>query len=231
VALNLADEVARAVHDLASPLTVLRGLCASLQGHATRPEERDLARRVDQEAARVARRVEWLASIATGADSARGRDATLDLRALASELAARHAHVGRPIGVRVVVELPDGPLRIRGDRDRIERAVDNLLSNAVRHAGPRGTVTVSLGRWGAEAVIRVRDDGPGVPPGERDGVFLPGVRGSGAAGPGRGLGLAIAREVAVQHGGSLALESTWSGASFRLGLPLEPPGTSGGCAA
>ncbi|HJK90035.1 MAG TPA: sensor histidine kinase, partial [Polyangiaceae bacterium LLY-WYZ-15_(1-7)] len=105
--------------------------------------------------------------------------------------------------------------------DLIRRALDNLLSNALKFA-PRGsTVRVALERAGEGWALVVRDEGPGVPTAEREHVFVPFHRGRQDR-PGAGLGLALVRDVAELHGGRVALDETERGATFRLTLPATP---------
>ncbi len=108
---------------------------------------------------------------------------------------------------------------LRGDPAALRRLVRNLLDNAVRHAAARVTVTLAARDGGV--VLDVLDDGPGVPPADRDRVFDRFYRGDPArAGhSGSGLGLAIAAEIAQRHGGRLTLEGSGPGAHFRLTLP------------
>jgi signal transduction histidine kinase len=104
--------------------------------------------------------------------------------------------------------------------DDLRRALDNLVQNALRHAS--SLVRVAVGRRGGWGYLRVADDGPGVAPGDRERIFRAGDRGSSAPpGGGRGLGLAIARDLVEAHGGRLTLDPVGSGASFRLALPLS----------
>src|SRR5437764_15435639 len=97
----------------------------------------------------------------------------------------------------------------------------NLLDNALRHA--RSSVTVTLRTEGAALVVEVADDGPGVPAADRERVFerfarLDPARGSDDGGA--GLGLSIAREIAVRHGGRLAFADSPHGACAVASLPL-----------
>ncbi len=109
---------------------------------------------------------------------------------------------------------------VRGDRAQLTRLVRNLLDNAERHA--ESTVGVSLREDAGDAVLVVSDDGPGVPSEAAETIF----ERFGRADPSRavdtggaGLGLAIAREIAERHDGSLLLLSNVSGASFELRIP------------
>ena len=112
------------------------------------------------------------------------------------------------------------PVGVEGDAAMLERAVDNLLRNAIRHCGTPGRVELALSSRHGRAVLRVRDDGEGVPPADRERIFTAGERGSSPRGEGRGLGLAIAREITEAHGGCLTLDPVGVGACFRLSLPL-----------
>lgn len=107
-------------------------------------------------------------------------------------------------------------------RAAFARAVRNLLSNAVRHAA--GRVTVRLARRGDMAIVEVSDDGPGVPPADRDRVFEPFSRLDASRardGGGVGLGLAIVRRIVEAHGGTITLdESPLGGARFTSTWPI-----------
>jgi signal transduction histidine kinase len=107
----------------------------------------------------------------------------------------------------------------------IGRVLDNLLTNAIRHAPMRGTVIVAVERGAGELILTVEDTGAGVPPDMAERLFEPFVTGRA---DGTGLGLAIARELTDAHGGQLMLrrrggDEPGSGAVFALALPQEEP--------
>jgi signal transduction histidine kinase len=81
--------------------------------------------------------------------------------------------------------------------------VDNLLDNAALHGRPGGCVRVGLERDDGALVVRVEDDGPGIPAADRERVLEPFARGEGATAPGTGLGLAIVAQQVALHGGEL----------------------------
>jgi signal transduction histidine kinase len=213
--------LARLVHDLRTPLQVIRGECFTLsRGAATRRERAGL-RAIDAEAVRVSAALEALLRLSVATPPPRAR---LDLAALALDAAHRAAVAAQPRGVGVrprrrgaaapmVVARPE-PLR---------RALDNLLANAVRHSPRGGRVTVDVRVAGDEARVVVRDEGPGITHEDRERIFAPGVRGTGARGPGAGLGLAIARDAVHADGGRLVVVPSRSGAAFLLGLPRVRP--------
>jgi len=128
----------------------------------------------------------------------------------------------RQHGSVAVSVTPLPALRVRGDGGQLARIVRNLLDNAERHA--RSRLDVSLTSEGGWAVVRVSDDGPGVPPADRERVFERFTRLDEARARdrgGSGLGLAISRESARAHGGSLELrDSPSGGAQLELRLPL-----------
>jgi signal transduction histidine kinase len=122
-----------------------------------------------------------------------------------------------------------GSLPIRGDGRRIVEVLENLLSNAVKYSPQGGVVAVEIGREKDNAVIRVRDEGLGVPEAERGQIFERFFRTS-VAKPygGVGLGLHISREIITRMGGDVVLESSGAaGSVFRVRLPLQRvPATS-----
>ena len=106
------------------------------------------------------------------------------------------------------------------DPEQLRRAVDNLVLNALRHAGAGGHVTVAARSvQQGQLAIEVADDGPGVPPDQRQHIFEPFVSGAAA---GSGLGLAVVREVAAAHGGRAYVADSASGARFIMEIPWQP---------
>ena len=126
-------------------------------------------------------------------------------------------------GRRVEVTIPDGLPAVRVDGHQVQRVLANLIENALKVSPPDEAVRLQLSAGASEAVVRVIDRGPGVPPEERERIFEPfqrGVRGSDW--PGAGLGLAIARGFTQANGGRLWVESRPAqGATFVLALPAE----------
>jgi signal transduction histidine kinase len=206
--------VADASHELRSPIASLR---TQLEVAAAHPELLDLDGAVE-DTVRLQRLAADLLLLARLDAGERPAGTRVDLVALAREEAA-----GRD---RVTVEAePDGSggLEVAGSRGQLGRVLANLLDNGERHA--RSSVTVSVGRVGdREAVIRVADDGAGVPETDRERIFERFVRLDDARSRdegGAGLGLAIARDVAVRHGGTLTAHAAPAGgALFELRLPL-----------
>ena len=144
----------------------------------------------------------------------------------------------RPLSLREIVEESAGDLErgaFRGtvtvegdaratvDRVRVQQIVANLLDNAARHGRPGGTIAVAIERQGQDAVIRVSDDGPGIPGAELERIFHRFYRvDRSRSQPGTGLGLAIAKHLTVLHGGSIrAYNRPEGGATFEVRLPVE----------
>ncbi|CAL9561836.1 sensor histidine kinase [Streptomyces sp. enrichment culture] len=205
--------VADASHELRSPIASLR---TQLEVGAAHPELLDVEGAVEDTVRlqRLAADLLLLARLDAGERPA--PDARVDLGELAREEAA-----GRP-GVTVTGE---DPVEVVGSRGQLARVLANLLDNAQRHA--RTSVTVAVRREGRRsAVVQVADDGDGVPEAERERIFQRFVRLDAARSRdegGAGLGLAIARDVAVRHGGTLTVhDAPAGGALFELRLPLGP---------
>jgi signal transduction histidine kinase len=200
--------VADASHELRSPIASLR---TQLEVAAAHPELLDLDGAVE-DTVRLQRLAADLLLLARLDAGERPNDAKVDLAGLAREEAE-----GRT-GVTVDAE----PVEVAGSRGQLGRVLANLLDNAQRHA--RTAVTVRVRREGDRAVVGVADDGDGVPDGDRERIFERFVRLDAARSRddgGAGLGLAIARDVAVRHGGTLtAGRGPAGGALFELRLPL-----------
>jgi len=209
--------VADASHELRSPLARMR---AELEVDRAHPETADpagTAASVLAETVTLQRLVDDLLLLARGDAGApeSGRREPVDLDAT---VAARVAAL-RSTGEQRIDASRVRPVQVAGDRDQLQRAVANLLDNAVRHARDRIVVTLDDGPDGVE--LTVADDGPGVPPTDRDRIFERFTRlddARSARDGGAGLGLPIARDIAARHGGTLTVEGP-PGARFVLWLP------------
>ncbi|MFD3477980.1 sensor histidine kinase [Streptomyces sp. NPDC058695] len=206
--------VADASHELRSPVASLR---TQLEVGAAHPELLD----VDGAVADTVRLQELAAGLLLLARLDAGErpgEARVDLAALAGEELSQ-----RPAG-RVAVRTRLEPVEVAGSRSQLARVVGNLLDNAQRHA--RSRVDIAVRAEGPWAVVEVGDDGAGVPEAERERIFERFVRLDDARARddgGAGLGLAIARDVAVRHGGALTVRSSPAGgALFELRLPVVP---------
>lgn len=197
--------VADAAHELRTPLAALGATLDVAREHPGAYGRDELVAVLGGEVRRMQALVDDLLLLAR-VGSRPPADGPVDLGAVARDaVALARAAAGRPdVAVQVV-----GAGRARGDADALGRVVRNLVDNALRHAGTRVRVEVADGR------VAVADDGPGVPPQDRDRVFARFVRLDDArarAGGGTGLGLAIAREVAREHDGDVVLGDGLPGA-------------------
>jgi len=214
--------VADAGHELRSPLTSMRAQLEVASEHPELADWQRLSKGVLADTLRLGRMVEDLLALARLDESPGAvQSRELELGDVAREVAGRLPAAG----AQVTVDL-DGGARVRGDRQALGRAVQNLLDNAVRHAASR--VEVSVGSEGGLAVLAVTDDGPGIPAGDRERVFERFTRLDDSRSRehgGAGLGLAIAREIVRAHGGELTAEDGAPGARLVMRLPAEAPAT------
>ncbi|MFL9655920.1 ATP-binding protein [Streptomyces sp. PB17] len=208
--------VADASHELRSPIASLR---TQLEVAAAHPELLDLDGAV-ADTVRLQRLAADLLLLARLDAGERPAEARVDLAALAREAAEGRAGVS--------VRGAEDPVSVAGSRGQLGRVLANLLDNAQRHA--RSAVEVSVRRDGDEVVAAVADDGDGVPAADRERIFERFVRLDAARSRddgGAGLGLAIARDVAVRHGGTLTVhDAPAGGALFELRLPGDRAGTA-----
>jgi signal transduction histidine kinase len=144
----------------------------------------------------------------------------VDLVELGRRVAADFAPLAIEAGYDLAFEpAPQEKVHVRGNSSQIERALANLLRNAIDHGGGAGTITVAVDKSGG---MEVRDEGPGIPPAERENVFQPFYRLQPQS-RGAGLGLNLARRIAELHGGSVRILSGASaGAWVRMELPTLP---------
>lgn len=210
-------------HDLRSPLTAIKAAVTGLLAYGDdmeRQERRELLGAIDGEADRLSRLVANLLDLSRiQGDALRPRRDWVDVAEILVAVADR---LGPRIPQRMVVMTPDDLLLVQADSVRLDQVVSNLVENAATYAPPDTTIHIAARREGDAAVIRVRDEGPGIPPEERERVFEPFYRGVDAeqARPGSGLGLAICKGIVEAHGGRISVEpAVGNGACVTMTLP------------
>ncbi|MPZ64493.1 MAG: HAMP domain-containing protein [Pseudonocardiaceae bacterium] len=215
-----------ASHELRTPLTALRtniGLLLRAERAADRdldPADRAaLLADLEAEAEALSRLVSELVDLARG-DAEPEQPTTVGLRAVVDAAVARTRLV-RP---DVTVDVAGDGGRLAARPATLERAVANLVRNAVQASPAGGRVRVRLDRDDGAARVTVTDSGPGVPVEERDRVFDRFYRSpSSRHGTGSGLGLAIVTQAAALHGGSVTVaDADGGGGEFVLTVPLSP---------
>jgi two-component system NtrC family sensor kinase len=121
-------------------------------------------------------------------------------------------------GVEVVSELDPAEPKVVMDRDHLTQILINLLVNAAQALAGKGTITLSTQASGREAILRVADDGPGIPAEEADRIFDPFFT-TKPVGQGTGLGLSICHRIVEGEGGLIRLKGPGPGAVFEVVLP------------
>jgi signal transduction histidine kinase len=214
------DFIARVSHDLRTPLTAIKGFVVNLQDMAPADMQPSLAT-MDEQADRLIRLVDDLLILARlQRGKLRLHLSAIDLAAVARSAAAVAGEKAGRLGIHLALDLPPAGVDLVADADRLQQVMVNLLDNALRATPAGGTVCIRVAADGQEATLIVVDDGQGLTPEEAEHAFEPYVRGPGG---GAGLGLAIAREIVVAHGGRIWLAGRpEGGAEAGFGLPRYP---------
>ncbi len=226
-----SDFVANASHELRTPLASLSGFIETLQG----PARNDAAARdrflaiMKEQATRMARLIQDLLSLSRIEQKAHIHpDLPVEIETIVREVADGLGPLAQERGVKITIADGTSPLTVLGDRDELIGVFQNLIENALKYGAPGKRVDISLAREPtnepADAVISVRDYGPGIAP-----EHLPRLTerfyrvdiGESRAQGGTGLGLALVKHILTRHRGRLAIESTpGQGANFIVRLPL-----------
>jgi signal transduction histidine kinase len=215
--------VADASHELRTPLTVIRGQIEVLAENPNPSAEqvRRVQKRLQAEVVRVDRLIDDLLLLAELEDTELIRKQPVDLESFVADL----WEATTPLDERAFAlgEIPPGTLV--ADPDRLAQALRNLLTNAIKQtASPHGRVQMHVQqRAGRRLAFIVDDDGPGIPPDQRERIFDRFHRTDPARdrkSGGAGLGLAIVKAIAIAHGGTVcATQSAIGGARLELELP------------
>jgi len=221
------DFVANVSHELRTPIAAIRALAETLLLRGERRPELigEYGPRIVGECERIDRLVQDLMLLAqTESGHLELAPEALDPREIALEVARQVEPVAAPAGV--AIELEDFPgARVQADRFALSQCLRNLVDNAVRYAG--GRILVGADEAGGEVILRVRDEGPGIPPEALARVFERFYRLDRARSRddgGSGLGLSIVRHLTEAQGGRVWVESRVGyGATFFIALPRAQP--------
>lgn len=138
-------------------------------------------------------------------------------RAAAEKLAHRFAEKHQTLEVSAL----DHPVNVKGDPNRLQQVVANLLDNASKYTPESGSIWLGIGAEGDRAVVRVRDDGPGIPVHRHRSIFEPFTQGGSSNSPGGlGIGLSLVKRIVELHEGTVGVHSGAAGSEFVVTLPL-----------
>jgi heavy metal sensor kinase len=224
---TVRDFSADAAHELRTPLTILKGeLEVALRSSLEPAEVRRVLSSCLEEVERLGSLVEDLLFLArSDSDALNLGAAAVDLNEVLRDVAPALQALAAKAAVEFRI-APGPPLWVRGQTSLLFRLLLNLGENAIKYTPAGGRVSVGAHESGAEAVLEVRDTGPGISPEQQSRIFARFYRGDRArSGGGSGLGLALVQSIATLHGGRVSVESTVGrGSCFRVRLPLGAPG-------
>jgi len=225
------DLVAWISHDLRSPLAGIRAMAEALaDGVVAKPDDvADYAQRISGETERLSGMVNDLFELSRiTAGALRLTMSAVPLRDVVSDALAGQTPLAEQKKVRVLADAEVWPV-VTGSDPELARILRNLVSNAIRHTPPDGTVAVHVGVDGTQALVAVDDGCGGIPEDEISRVFDVAYRGThartpdrstGGAGAGGGLGLAIAKGLVEAHRGHIDVHNHGAGCRFEVRLPL-----------
>jgi len=213
-------------HDLRRPLTMMEGLVHMIEMLGPlNAAQQEYARRIRLSAQEMNRLVKDLLDLGRVESGVEIRRLPVQLSAVVERVVDGLKPEAAANNVKLRVKIPDGLPNIPADASLLERALGNLLENAIRFNHPGGTVDVAVKLSGDTVVVAVTDNGIGIAPADQPRVFEKFFRVAPTSDPEHpawGLGLAIAKSVADWHGGKIWFETKLGqGSTFYLALPLR----------
>ena len=232
-ALGHADEIknrflATLAHELRNPQSVLANSAGVLRRYAAGDVHlQTVAEMIERQVRQTQRLIEDLTDLARSSrNRIELRTQPLDLREMARLAAEAVQSVMAERRHDLATVLPDLPVPVEGDADRIQQVMINLLRNAARYTPPGGRISLSVSAEGQEGVVRIHDTGVGIPAGQLAEIFELFTQGHPdniESRAGMGIGLALARELVELHGGTIQArsEGIGKGSEFIVRLPLR----------
>ena len=216
--------VADAAHELRSPITALKLQLDALRCAPDEPARAEATAELAAGMLRAQRLLEQLLTLArTEPGGAEAAMVPTDLSEAARLACADAVPAAQALGAEIELDAPR-PVTVQGDGAALRILVRNLVDNAARYAGGAPRIHLSVAREGGQAVLRVDDNGPGIPVAERARVFDRFYRRDGQGPSGSGLGLAIVQAIAQRHRAELRLaEAPLGGLRVELRLPVQAP--------
>jgi two-component system, OmpR family, sensor kinase len=229
------DLVSTVSHELRTPLASIKGYLELLQDElldVMTPQQSSMVGAIRRNLDRLNDLIANLLALSRAEETELALQ-PVDLRAIATEVGTdiRLTAAGRDVSIRMSQSA--GPVVVMGDRSQLIRAVQNLVTNAVKFSRPGGTVEIRVHQEGPHAVLDVIDEGIGIPAADLPGLGSRFYRASNAVQAeiaGTGLGLRIVQTILGRHGGELAVESV-EGEGTTFTVQLELARTVGGDAA
>jgi len=219
---NLREISDNLAHELRSPITRIRGGAeTTLTGSEDIADYKSMAASTVEECDQLLGLINTMLDISEAeAGVVKLKPAELNLAKTVGDVCDLFRPVAEDKAVVIREEVPE-VCRVRGDREKIQRSLANLLDNAIKYSHPKGSVTVSLREEGTTALISVKDTGSGISPQDMPHIFERFYRSdTSRSEPGNGLGLSLARALVRAHGGDISVESApGAGSTFVLALP------------
>lgn len=223
--------IANAAHQLRTPLAGIRMQAELALRSSDAGERSDALVRIAQGTERTAHLINQLLMLARteGASTGTLPFVTLDFRPVVRDVVADAYPRASAKRIDIGFEAPDAPVILAGNADLLRELVSNLVDNAIRYTPAGGRISVRLlsgdtAAAGTVAALEVEDNGPGIPPAERELVFERFYRVVGTSVTGSGIGLAIVREIAARHAALVSVETPpgGTGSVFRVRFSASP---------
>ena len=220
--------VANVSHELRSPITSIRGFAEGMADGVIPPEEQPkYLRLVADESKRLSNLVNDLLALSRlEREDAKPDWSVFDINEMLRRAIIRRMDDLDKKRIEAECDPAVDPCPVRADSDRIEQVIINLLDNALKFTGEDGKIRLSSAVNGNTVEVTVWDNGPGIPPEDRDRIFDRFFTGDRAhtSGKGTGLGLSICQRIMEMHGQTIRLLDTAEGAAFRFTLEYAPDG-------
>ncbi|MEX3774785.1 KinB sensor domain-containing domain [Pseudomonas sp. MYb118] len=219
-----SEFVLRASHELRTPVTGMHmafGLFRERAQFAADSREADLLDTVNEEMQRLMQLINDLLNFSRYQNGLQKLTlAPCSIEDLLEQARLRFAEAAQAKGIDLLVELQEPLPRLQADQPQLDRVLDNLIDNALRHTGADGQIRLQARRHGERVIISVEDNGEGIAYGQQGRIFEPFVQ-VGRKKGGAGLGLALCKEIVQLHGGRMGVYSRpGQGTQFYMALAV-----------